>query len=254
MVDPTIDPTMEAKMLSAPLIIKNFVHGESTCDYQQYMLELINYSEWFSKKYPGGFRKPISEANGECDAINENYQLDFKLLASKTAMQAKSVLSPQIYTMNGVTSFCGSKVDGSIQSTRIFAAFRPLSLNDLIRIGDSKNKKYGEENDIHTVLKTLKVKKNLLLFFPYIFSFREPHQYNAALESIITGLNHDFGVAFLYREQYASKYDTFLTCIYEKYFLIFLVCDGVLRLVDSVETKNIIIFTRLLDSYGEWWK
>ena len=141
MLDPTIDPTMEAKMLSAPLIIKNYVHGEIAYDYEQYMLELINCSDWFSKKYPGGFQKPISEANGECDAINENYQLDFKLLASKTAMQAKSILSPQIYTMNGATSFCGSRVDGCIQSTRIFAAFRRLSLDDLIRTRDSSSKK-----------------------------------------------------------------------------------------------------------------
>ena len=255
MLDSAIDPTMEAKMLPAPLIIKNFVQGERAYDYEQYMLELINCSEWFSKNYPGGFEMPISEANGECDAINQNYQLDFKLFASKTAIQAKSILSPQIYTMNGVTSFGRSKkVNSFIRSTRIFAVFRQWSLDDLIRIRDSNNKQYGEENDVHTVLKTLEVKKNLLLFFPYIFSFREPHQYNAAIESIVTGLNHDFETAFLYREQYASKYDTFLTCIYGESFLIFSVCDGKLLLVDSVETKNIKIFTTLLDSYGAWWK
>ncbi len=244
---------MSGKLLPAPLIIKDFVHGENTCNYELYLLELINTSKWFSLKYPGGFQRPVSESNGECDAINENYQLDFKLLASKTALQAKSILSPQIYTKNGVTCFCTSKIDGSIQATRIFAAFRSLALDDLIELRNSDTKKYGIENDVCTALRKFETKKNLLLFFPYKFTFGKPHQYDEAVKSITEALNHDFRSAFLFRNQYASEYDTFLTCIYGKSFLIYSVCDGALQLCDSVATNDIKIFTRLLEDYADWW-
>lgn len=253
MLDPVIDPTMKGTMLPAPLIIKDFVHGEDKCNYELYLLELINTSKWFSEKYPGGFQKPASESNGECDAINENYQLDFKLLASKTALQAKSILSSQIYTENGVTYFCTSKVDGSVQSTRIFAAFRSLSLNDLIELRSSNIKEYGIKNDVRTALKIFETKKNLLLFFPYRFTFEKQHLHDEAIKSITEALNHDFGTAFLFRNQYANGYDTFLTCIYEESFLIYCVCAGELQLCDSVATNEIMTFTRLLDDYGDWW-
>jgi len=253
MLDPVIDPTMKATILPAPLIIKGFVHGENICDYELYLRELINTSVWFSAKSPGGFQKPVSESNGECDAINENYQLDFKLLASKTELQAQSILRPQIYTKNGLTFFCKSKVDGNVQATRIFAAFRGLTLDKLLEIRNSDIKKYGVENDILEVLKTLETKKNILLFFPYKFTFEKLRLHNEAMESITEALNHDFSSALAFRNQCANGYDTFLTCIYEEVFLIYHVCNGQLRLCDSVATKDIETFTRLLDVYGDWW-
>lgn len=254
MLDPIIDPTMKAKMLPAPLIIKGFVHGEDACNYELYLLELVNASRWFSVRYPNGFQKPVSESNGECDAINKNYQLDFKLLASKTALQAKSIFDPQIYHQNGVTFFCKSKATGSLQATRIFAAFRNLSLSDLIELRNFDNKKYGVENDIRTALRTFETKKNVLLFFPYKFTFEKAHLYDEAIKSITEVLNHDFGTALSFRKQYANGYDTFLTCIYEESFLIYCVCGGELRLCDSVATNDIKTFTRLLDDYGDWWE
>lgn len=254
MLDLTINPTMKANILPAPVIIKNFVRGEKQCNYELYLLELINASTWFSEKYPGGFCRPISESHGECDAINQNYQLDFKLLASKTKLQSKSILSPQIYIENGVTFFCGSKkADGHVQATRIFAAFRGLTLNDLFEIRNSDVKKHGVENDTLEVLKTLETKKNLLLFFPYAFTFEKPHLHDEAIQSITEALNHDFGVALSYRNHYANGYDTFLTCIYDDTFLIYCVCDEKLQLCDSVVTSDVKTFARLLDNYGDWW-
>lgn len=244
---------MKATILPAPLIIKGFVHGENICDYELYLRELINTSVWFSARYPGGFQKPISESHGECDAINENYQLDFKLLASKTKLQAQSILRAQIYTENGENIFCASKVDGSIQTTRIWAAFRSLSLNDLIELRNSDNKKYGVKNDVRTALKIFETKKNLLLFFPYKITFEKPHLYDEAIKSIAEAMNHDFRAAFSFRNQYANGYNTFLTCLYENTFLIYHVSGGQLRLCDSVATKDIETFTRLLDDYGDWW-
>ena len=102
-------------------------------------------------------------------------------------------------------------------------------------------------------MKMFETKKNLLLFFPYRFTFETQHLYDEAIKSITEALNHDFRTAFLFRDQYASEYDTFLTCIYGEAFLIYCVRDGKLQLCDSVATNNIKIFTRLLEDYGDWW-
>ena len=62
-----LDLTMRAKLLPAPYLIKNFVSDENNCNYEIYLLELLNESEWFCVRYPEGFKKPVSESNGECD-------------------------------------------------------------------------------------------------------------------------------------------------------------------------------------------
>ena len=250
-----MDLTMRAKLLPAPYIIKNFVGGEDNCNYEIYLLELLNSSAWFSAHYPGGFTKPSSESHGECDAINQIYQIDFKLLASKTALQARSVLSDQVHKMGqGVIGFGISKLpEGKIQATRLFAAFRGKSLADLYCIRKDQTKVYGVENDILTTLKMLETKKNLLLFFPYEFTFDQYHNCKEAIKSISEALTEDFHVAFEYRDsQIQSRYDTFMTCIYEHSFLIFSVKNRVLKLVDTVETEKVSTFLRL-SQYTDWW-
>ena len=105
-----MDQTMRVTILSPSCLIKNFVKGEIVNNYEVYLHELINNSQWFSNKYPGGFVAPTSEAHGECDAINEAYQLDFKLFVGKTTLQSLSEFSDQIVkSKDGGTLYCSSK-------------------------------------------------------------------------------------------------------------------------------------------------
>lgn len=41
-LNPNIDPRIKFKLLPPPTIIKNFVEGESDCNYENYLLELLN--------------------------------------------------------------------------------------------------------------------------------------------------------------------------------------------------------------------
>ena len=66
------DMTMRAKLLPAPCLIKNSVNGENNCNYEIYLLELLNESKWFRVRYPEGFIKPVSESNGECCIFRKN--------------------------------------------------------------------------------------------------------------------------------------------------------------------------------------
>lgn len=248
-----LDQTMRAKLLPAPLIISRFVHNEPKCDYELYLLELLNKSVYFTQRYPGGFKRPVSESHGECDAINENYQIDFKLLAAKTALMARSILSPQMSKIaEGATTSGTSKVkDGEVASTYIYAAFRDLSYKELIEIRNGTSKASGVENDIRTVLETLEIKKNLLLFFPYEFSFDTPHTEDEALNSISQGIYNDFREAFKYREMQANGYDTFLVCLFNETFLLFKANSQELSLCEVIKSSKIELFVDLCLSYTD---
>lgn len=61
-----------------------------------------------------------------------------------------------------------------------------------------------------------------MLFFPYEFTFDQYHNHEEAINSISEALTEDFHVAFEYRNsQMQSRYDTFMTCIYEHSFFDF---------------------------------
>lgn len=91
-----IDGNLREKILPPELTIKDFIKGEKQCNYEVYLLEFVNKSSFFRNKSNGeNYIKPQSESNGECDCNSSIYELDFKLMASKTALQASSILSPQ---------------------------------------------------------------------------------------------------------------------------------------------------------------
>lgn len=236
-------------MLNAPLINKGFVVGDSSCNYEIYLLELINASSWFKNHYPGLFVKPSVESHGENDAINECYQLDFKLFAASTALRAKNLLSPQVVKVSeGVVFNCESKAKNTtLRATRIFAAFRDKSLDELRRLRSTNIKNHSIENDIVSVLKVLETKKNILLFFPYTFTFDSPIDNEKAINDITDGLNSDFKNAFFYRNKVAEGFDTYLTCIFNNQFLLFRMIDNQLLLCDQVRTEQVPTYCKLLD-------
>lgn len=247
-----MDLTMRVSMLSAPLVNKGFVIGESDCNYEIYLREFINHSEWFSEHHPGLFVGPSTESHGENDAMNENYQLDFKLFAAPTALRAKNLLSSQIYkASDGVVLYGESKKKNTtLRATRVFAAFRGKSLDELYQLRSTVIKEHSIENDIVSVLKVLETPKNILLFFPYIFSFDNSINNNEAIMNIANGLNSDFENAFIYRNEVAEEFDTFLTCLYNNQFLLFRIIENKLLLCDQVRTDLIPTYCKLMD-YGD---
>ena len=155
-----MDKTLTAKLLPAALICKGFITGMADCDYEIYLREVVNASIYFKSKSDGQvYTAPLDESHGEWDCISENYSLDFKLIASETALRARNLFSDGIYQMaEGVTAYCGPKVDADnpkykpIQATRIFAALRSVDLAELKSIRKSKEKQQGIETDIKTSL------------------------------------------------------------------------------------------------------
>ena len=137
-------------------------------------MEFVNASDFFRAKSDGDiYQSPESEENGQCDCISTSYQLDFKLIASKTALQARSILYPsKTEIVKGVIVTSEPKVkNSSIKATRIHAALRGYDFEGLRKLRITTIKKQGVENDLIELLETLETRKHLLLFFPYKFEF-----------------------------------------------------------------------------------
>ena len=179
-------PELMLRMLAAPVTVRNFVKNDPR------------------KLHPKEFVWQGDQAHAECDAYSGDYGIDFKLIASQSRMKATSNFSYQ-YTLltDGVTAIGESKANAlhrekEMTVTRLHAAIRQTSLDDLERIRNDTSL-LPHEKDIQVFLKKLETKKNLLLFYPYEFSYKENIHPESEIEFLAGALQDDFVNAFRYR-------------------------------------------------------
>ena len=248
------DSPLYFRMLEAPLLIKNYVAGDVACNYEIYLTEIVNASSWFSSAFPAPFCPPPRESNGECDAYSGEYGLDFKILASKTAMQAKSIYSSQIIRMaDGAYAYCESKGKGSVLATRFPQAIRGQSIEQLLTIRKRATKKQGIENDISEYFDTLEVGKNLLLFFPYRFSFEQPEDLLIDIRCIVKMCHEDFGTTLDYRARLYPSRDTFFVFLYDYYFVLCRWSGSSLCFLEAIPVERSDTFQHLSLTYCHEW-
>lgn len=248
-----MDNTLTVKLLPAPLICENFVQGIDFCNYECYLLEIINASKYFRDKSKGKkYRAPLSEAHGEYDCVSDNYSLDFKLVGGKTALQARSLFSMGIHQIDkGVRAYCAPKKRSSdsdykpIKVTRIFAILRSMSMEELKVTRYSKNRKQGIDTDIKSFLKTLETKKNILMFFPYEFFSETDNNFSIVISNIIESLNKDFSISLEYRKEVAPEFDTYFIFLYDGFFVLLKENRGKLEILDKVKETASPVYLKL---------
>ena len=244
-------------MLAAPVTVKNYVKNDPLCNYEFYMVELLNHSHEMRKHHPQAFVWQGDQAHAECDAYSGDYGIDFKLIASQSRMKATSNFSSQ-YTLlpNGVTLTHESKAsfldrEKEMTVTRMHAALRQTSLEDLERIR-SNTDLLPYEKDIQVFLKKLETKKNLLLFYPYEYSFTDNQHPKNEIEVLTKALQNDFVSAFRYRSKVLPDFETYLTTVYYNDFVLFKIVDNQLDLMDIVSGNDCPTFKHLR-SYEDIW-
>ena len=250
-LNPNIDSRLNFKQLPAALIIKGYIKNESGCNYENYLLELINKSSYFRSKGKSEYNKPANENNGQCDAIANDYKLDFKILLAASSLQASNLFSPSVSKVSdGITTYgeC-KKPKGVIKATQIHVAFRTRNLSDLLqlKIDYTRVRKQCIETDVLKVLNNLETLKNLLLYFPVKFLFGENDvlSKSEALEKIMQALNYDFESLFEYRNYVTDKFDTYFVTIYLDSFYIFKIEEHRLKIVDDIEVEKLPTFVKL---------
>lgn len=239
-------------MLDAPLIIHGFVNDEPKCNYERYMTELLNCSIFFMNKTRGEkLHWNEKQDHAECDAVTSVYSIDYKLLATNSSLQAKRETSGSITKIgDGCIAFGIGRLPAGVNFTyiRTAAALRGYSLEDLERISaDSEDR---IEKNISVILKNVRTKKNLLLFYPYNMSFSESHTFRDGCKSIEDAFNADFNQIRLYRERKAPEYDTYLCTIYDDRLLIFEDTGKQWVLRDNIDMMSSDIYRDLYYSYG----
>lgn len=243
------------QILPPETIIEGFVKNDDKCNYELYLVELLNSSKWFTDKYKERFIWCENQSHKECDTYSGEYGLDFKLIASKTRLQASNILSSQtVLLCDGVVMNCMCQAPGNeICATRLHAALRQLTYDDLERVSDTKYDHQCLEDDVQSFLKNIETHKNLMLFFPYKLYFDLEHKQENAIEIILEALNSDFKQSFIYRSMHAPNYDTFFVTLYDDNFFVMEVKDSTLHYLDTVPINKCDTFMHLLD-YADWWE
>ena len=247
-----IDPTLKYKVLPAKMIVKDFIDGEESCNYEIYLRELINASSFFRSKSGGEeYLAPNSESNSEPDAITSQYFLDFKLLIAETRMRAKRELSPSINKyIDGFVGEGPSRQQGEQKVTNLCQAIRYLKKDDLYRLISQDSKNFIEK-DIVRYLKTLRVKKNLILFLPMIFSYDYDIDEQEAISRIETAVYRDLQESMKYRYENVSEYDTFVTTIFNEKMIFYKLDKKDISYIESVELTKSNTYVKL-DRCGSW--
>ena len=247
------DKTLCEKLMEAPYIIHGFVNDEPKCNYEKYLTELINCSDQFMQKSQGeSFRWVEKQDHGECDAVCDSYSIDYKLLATRSTLQGLRETAGKIRKIaDGAIAFgIGRWKHGIFKYYRTVPALSKCSVEDYFRIADNPNGIIEEEVSI--ILKSLRVKKNLLLFYPYIMMFSEPHSFEDGCKSITEAFNEDLYNICNYRKREVPCYDTYLCTEYEQKLLIFEDEDGHWILKDIVEMSASETYMDLYYTYGNY--
>lgn len=244
-------------LLHAALINKNYVSGENNCDYEQYLFEVIQMSQYFKiKSNNKPYSRPVSEAYGDCDCISEDYEVDFKLLATSTRLQASKELTASIYSIgNGVTMVgAPRKTNTQMRAVQLHAAIRPYSLNELETILKGTYAYGTIECDIKTYLEKLMILKNLFLFFPFKFSTDNKYDFYIVIGYLINVLNSDFKESIKFRNKYANNYDTYFAFVYENKLIIlkFNSSDSMEK-IEIIDLFNSATYKYLYNRYVNPW-
>ncbi len=244
---------MKLKMLEPVFVIKNYVYGDNNCNYEKYLLELVNESLFFREKSNYAvYLHPSTEDNGECDCISDSYRLDFKLAEANSRLKAQNLLSMQYETIiPGVRSTILPKSPSTqLTVTNFHAVLRSYTMEQLEELL-LFNVKFGSyEYDIKCYLENLKMNKNLFFFFPYVFFFDSKYNFKFAIENITKAIQNDFAESMKLRKKYCSDYDTFLAYIYDNNLVVLqLIEDGYFKIVDVIYLFKSKTFKYLYNTY-----
>lgn len=239
--------------LPPELIIEGFIPGDPDCNYENYILEFLNASDWFMEKtgyIP--FFHPVSEHFGECDCIAGDYGLDLKLVLSNSELKRKSHEQSRYYDRDGAPDAdagdAAPQTSNSPQTsaapqnlaTRLHAALRFFDLQALKHLDtfgfpaveynpdevteaeSSRNLNRLVQRDVKYFLNNLETEKNLLLFHGYemFFTTEEPVSLETAVKELEAALTWDFQHAMAYRDEKVGM-ETYMATMYDGYFAVF---------------------------------
>lgn len=207
---------LKSAMITPDLFVKDLMQdysGRPLYTYEEWARELINHSNAFKELTRGAeFHAPASEANGECDAVSDAYQLDFKLIFGKSMMRAVSLTSSRRISGRGLTlELPGKSYEKEQRGLRLHAILRGYSLAMLDELLKTESNKQLSEEDFEArgLLRSINHSKNLLLIFPCRFEGID--RLPELEETVNAALYYDFRNVLDVRRIHHPGKDTFLS-------------------------------------------
>ena len=226
------------KLLQPHMINSKYIHGtEDICNYELYLVELINQCRNFMSRFREPFIYQMEQSHGEADAVSGDYSLDFKLAVSSTAMQANNIYRPQIWKRSdGWIDYGGAKKEkGQLMVTKIYMALLSSNRDNLLNIIEKPDKSLVEK-DIAQFLQKVIIPQNIMFFFPYrLWHKGEIVSIDEGIQDIVLALASAFLTSMQYRAEKVPEYETFFSTFYEEKFVLMQVYEDKFDLLDAVD-------------------
>lgn len=230
------------KLLLSPLKVsfvkKDYIRNFKS-DYEKYLTEFINCSKFVSDNGNKQFIQIQEQSNGESDATNGKYTIDYKLLMDSKTIENMYYYSEQIrINKNGGVIYSQSRKSGKWRRYIFPIILKGLSKKDIEKIENSKTNNLDEvEKLVKNYIKNIKKDKNIIYFIPFNLYFKDILMNTNVLKYIGNILAKDLKGFFEYRNAYTKK-DTYISFI-SKENIVFYKYEQNLILYDIVNTKKV---------------
>lgn len=221
---------------------KSLLENMEIKSYEEYLLELVNSSDFFRRKSDGQlYAAPEKEDHGQWDCISKDYSIDFKQLGSQGVFHAGSTLTDIIHTSAEIPGLRMVHANKKAETHKNLNGKEQPWINSLLRDFDSKD---TENPEMASLIKLFSTKKNIMMFYTFnLFFGLHTTDFDEAVSSIIDILNPDFSKALAFRESIAPGYDTYFTFIYswwnvesyfyDDFFVMTKFVDGKMHLIET---------------------
>jgi len=182
--------------------------------YEDYLIEVINWSAYFRNKNHFSEQYTLSnkQSHGENDVVSSQYCMDFKLLVDEDTMNIMNKNKPEVdYSrMSQGFVFVKTKQDPiPVPSNNILLDLAAVKTEEI---------QSGTVNDtIKNLLRNLKKDKNLFFYYPYEFSSENDFS-PTAFEQL---LNASLSTLMYYRTNEQPDRDSYICIKANKWFLIY---------------------------------
>jgi len=234
------------KPLPTQLFINDFVSGIEDCNYEIYLRELVNRSEYFRGLSKGPYSSPPTEDDRQCDCIGSEYEFDFKLLISHSYGLASREFSYSISSIKGIAI-----IKGRPNTTPKDRRYKPINAsffhNDLLEMDfdalckfeKEEPKPICRERDYFYLLKDLRTPKNLLCYFPFELYFEDTVDDKEAISIFEEEFKRRYSILVEYREKMQDRrFDTYFSFVYNHSMVFLKAVETGIECIDVVKLNN----------------
>ena len=205
---------MSFKIVEPKYLMLNGKNAFPGISYEHFLIDVINFSQFFSAKCPLTERYKLNECqdHGEDDVYSSTYQLDFKLLVDEDIMHERYRNMPEIDYSQRSKGFIFTKTKdkvSEIPDNHILMDIMETSIEDI-------RNEYYKNNTIKSLVKNIKKPKNIFMYYPYEYE-EVTVSMMRAFESATTNI---FKNLLTYRDELGLQKDSFVCFKINRYFVI----------------------------------